>query len=92
MNYWTTKDRQIIQVKDMKLSHVENTLKMLIKDYTIFCISRGAKHACGINVDRMSESEKRDMLDKTCANRSYLKRLVAKDCFGYDIYSEIIDQ
>jgi len=55
MNYWTTRDGTKIQVKNMELSHVENTLRMLIKKYTWFCIQHGADYASSINLDKMTE-------------------------------------
>ncbi len=90
MNQWITRDGGRIQIKDMKLGHVENTLKMLVKKYTLFCINHGARHACSINVDKMEESKKREMMNMICADRTYLKRLVSTDCFGYDVYSELV--
>ena len=74
----------------MELSHVENTLNMLIKKYTLFCLSHGARYTSGINIYAMSESEKREMLNNTCANRTYLKRIVATACFQEDIYAQIM--
>ena len=92
MNYWTTKNGDKIMVKDMEINHVEAVLGMLIKKYTLFCISRGARHTSGINLHGMTDDEMRDMLDKTCANRTYLKRLVANDCFQEDIYSRLFPE
>jgi len=92
MNYWTTKDGEKIQVKDMQLSHVKNVLKMLIKKYTLFCINHGAMHCSNIKLDDMSETELRNMLDQTLTDRAYLKKIVANSCFGYDIYSEIVNK
>jgi len=88
---WTTREGVKIQVKDMKLSHVENTLKMLIRKYTEFCLNHGARHTPEINLDKMTEDEKRSMLNQTCIDRTYLRRLVANSCFGYDIYSEVMN-
>lgn len=77
---WTTKDGTKIQVKDMELSHVRQTLKMLIKKYTVTCLEYGARYTSGIDTSVMSEEELRDMLSNTCINRSYLINLVAKGC------------
>lgn len=92
MNYWTTKNGDKIMVKDMEINHVEAVLGMLIKKYTLFCMSRGAMYLPGIDLNLMFEEDMRDMLDKTCANRTYLKRLVANDCFQEDIYSRLFPE
>ena len=92
MNYWTTRDGTKIQVKNMELSHVENTLRMLINKYTLFCIQHGAIYASSINLDKMTEKEKKNMLDKTCADRNYLKRMVSTDCFREDIYKKLFPE
>jgi hypothetical protein len=90
-NYWTTKEGEKIQVKDMQLSHVKNVLRMLIRKYTEFSINIGARHAPNIRLDDMSEEELRNMLDQTLADRVYLKKMVANSCFGYDVYSDIMN-
>jgi len=82
MNYWTTRQGQKIQVNHMKISHVENTLKMLIRKYEHWCLTHGAKHVSGIDVTAMSDIEKRFTLDKTCEDRGYLKQMVARECYG----------
>lgn len=48
----------------------------------MFCINNGARYASNISLNNMSEDEKRDMLDRTCADRAYLKMLVANSCFA----------
>ena len=48
----------------------------------IMCISQfGARYASGINVDVITEMEAREMLTHTCADRTYLRLLVAERCF-----------
>ena len=84
------RDRTKIQVKNMEISHVKNVLKMLIRKYTMFCITAGAKKCCSLDIDTMVETDVRTMLDLTCEDRLYLKRLVSTECFGRDIYSEIM--
>ena len=93
-NSWVSRNGTEIKVKDMELSHVENTLRMLIRKYNIFCISHGSRYSCNISLNSMTDDEKRDMLDQTCADRTYLKRLVANSCFAptgdFDVYSEVM--
>ena len=81
MNYWTTKSGQKIKVNDMKLRHVDNTLKMLITNYRQWCRFHGGRNRCSIDLSKMCENEKRTMLDKTCEDRSFLKQIVARECF-----------
>jgi hypothetical protein len=91
MNYWTTKEGEKIQVKDMQMTHVKNVLRMLIRKYTAFCINIGARNAPNIRLDDMTEDELRNTLDQTLTDRAYLKRMVANSCFGYDVYSDIMN-
>ena len=84
MNTWTTKDGRTIMVKDMELSYVENVLQMLINKYTLVCLNYGARFIPGISMRHLTEEEKRDMLDRTCADRRYLKEIVIRRCFKDD--------
>lgn len=88
---WTTKSGNKISIEDMSFAHVQNSLKMLISEYTIVCISMGAKYAPQIKIDQLSEKEARDMLIKTCTDRKYLKKIVTEQCFGPIIWEEIKD-
>jgi hypothetical protein len=85
---WTTKNGAIIDVKDMEISHVTNVLKMLVKNYTTFCINHGARYIPSINIVQMNDEEKRDLLTKHCQDARYLKILILKQCFDEDIYND----
>jgi hypothetical protein len=88
---WTTKTGEKIAVQDMSESHVRNVLKMLIRHYSvIFIANYGARYASGIRVQDLAESEAREMLNRTCADKSYLKRLVAEKCFGPVVWKEVM--
>ena len=87
---WTTKSGEKINVEDMKSDHVEKVLKMLITQYTSFCINRGARYSPQIKLNEMSEKEKRKLLTETCNDRNFLKLKIARECFGPKEYDEIL--
>lgn len=83
MATWKTREGVTIPVRDMELSHVRNTLKMLIAQYTVEYLRLGARYTSGIDVESMNEYDLRDMMTKTCEDRGYLKTMVLQGCFRY---------
>lgn len=86
---WKTREGVIIPVDEMEDSHVTNVLKMLIRKYQGICLNLGARYACQINPEKMTNLERRVLLTETCKSRSFLKRKVAESCFGKIVWSEI---
>jgi hypothetical protein len=79
---WKTKSGQVLHVQDMSEDHVRNSLKFVIRDYTLMCIAHGARYTAGIQVDHMSVDEVREMLTQVCTNPQPVKLRVMKACFG----------
>jgi hypothetical protein len=90
---WTMKNGEKISVQDMTITHVKSVLRMLILRYSQILITNyGARYASGINVENLSDTEARDLLNKTCADRAYLKRIVAEKCFGPAVWKDILNE
>jgi hypothetical protein len=89
---WRMRDGTYIDVNDMEMSHIERTLKMLIKKYMVKCWKHGAQYACQLNVDKMEDGEKRELLINTCNDRRYLKKIVMEGCFGPIEYKRLMNK
>ena len=89
---WRMRDGTEIAVDDMEDSHVTNVLKMLSSKYMVFCLTNGAMHAHNLRLDHMPIDEQRTMLKKTCDDRTYLKNIVARQCFGELRWAQLKEQ
>ena len=74
----------------MEISHVRNSLNMLAKNHTMFCINHGARYNNNLKIDKMTESELRDTLTHACEDPKWFKLLIAEQCFGPNEFPEIM--